>query len=186
MIKNQSMFTNIELEFLKTLVGKKFDSFFCDKFTFNTMAYGIIYFKIGTKEFSITNLQEPIDCLGDIEDGGVFKINYDVKERKSLLENIELIKHSVNSKIKNIYIVNDKQSIESNNELYEYETTVGFIFEVEDNYQIGFERTVFFSEDINVIQGYEIVNKFVSVDELLEQYDKEYNPKCSREIIKIN
>ena len=57
MIKNQSIINNNDLEFLKSLINKKFDSFFCDKFIFNTMAYGIVYFKIGTKEFSILNLR---------------------------------------------------------------------------------------------------------------------------------
>ena len=185
MVKTQSLLSNEEIEFLKGLINKKFDSYYCDKFTFNTMAYGVVYFKAGNTNFSITNFLEPIDYLGDFEDGGVFKINKEISEKKSLLENVELIKHTVNSKIKNIYLVNDVQSIEDNNETYEFTSTVAVIFEVEDNYQIGFERTIYFSEDINVLQGYNVAEKLTPTNNFLEQIEKNNNPKSTREIIKL-
>ena len=101
------------------------------------------------------------------------------------MDNIELIEHDVNSKIEKIYIVNDTTSLTFNGTEYQYITTMGIIFEIEGERQIGFERTVDFSEDIDVQVGYNVINNFVPVEDNIADQDKNSNPTTKRDIIQL-
>lgn len=174
-----------EIDFLKSLIGKEFKSYYCDRFRFNSSAYGIIYFDIANNSFALTNMLEEMDYFKAKEDNAVFHFKDNITKRESLLDNIELIEHDVNSKIEKIYIVNDTTSLTFNGTEYQYITTMGIIFEIEGERQIGFERTVDFSEDIDVQLGYNVINSFVPVEDNIADQDKNSNPTTKRDIIQL-
>ncbi len=176
---------NNDIDFLKSLKGKNFETYYCDRFTFNTSAYGIVYFNIAKQSFALTNMLEEMNYFRAKDDNAVFHIKHDIKERKSLLVNVELIKHEINNKIEKIYIVNDTTSLTFDNVEYQYITTMGIVFEVEGGRQFGFERTVDFSEDIFVIIGNDVINKFVPVENNIKDQDPKAKPSCKRDIIEL-
>lgn len=177
--------SNEEMIFLKSLIGKKFKSYYCDRFRFNSMAYGIIYFDITNNNFALTNMLEEMNYFKAKENNAVFHFKHNITKRESLLDNIELIKHDVNSKIEKIYIINDTTSLTFDGAKYQYTTTMGIIFEIEKGRQIGFERTVNFSEDIDVQVGYNVIENFVPVEDNIVDQDKNTNPACKRDIIQL-
>ncbi len=172
-----------EIDFLKSLIGKEFKSYYCDRFRFNSSAYGIIYFDIANNSFALTNMLEEMDYFKAVEENAVFHFKHNITKRESLLDNIELVKHEINSKIEKIYIVNDTTSLTFNGTVYQYITTMGIIFEIEGERQIGFERTVDFSEDIDVQVGYNVINNFVPVEDNIADQDLRSNPTCKRDVI---
>ena len=175
---------NDDITFLKSLLGKNLEAYYCDRFTFNTVAFGIVYFTTNKGNFSLNSTLKAIDYYGTEEEVSYFHLDHNQQKRKSLLDNVEIIKHEINSKINKIILINDSTSTNLNEDNYIYCTTTGIIFEFDEGRQLGFERSEL-DEGICVRTGYNLIEKFTPVEELIEDIDKKYSPTCKRELIEL-
>lgn len=84
-------------------------------------------------------------------------------------------------------MVNDFQTIEHDGKLYEFSSTVGLIFVLEDSREISFEIGTWFSEMMTIRKGYNLIEKFTPIEDFFEEWEdcEGYVPKCSRKIIEI-
>jgi len=178
-------FGNKDIDLLKSFIGKKMISFCCDEFDFKPSVYGLVGIRINKSNLVISNMNEPIDYFGAIEDISVLKILIDQKLEKSLLKNKNLIVNNIDNKILKIYIVNDMYQIEKEDGNHQINITKGIVFEFEENYQIGFEKDVFFSEEIIIHKGYNVISQFINIDEFKEEFDKQYKPNSKRSILEL-
>lgn len=68
---------------------------------------------------------------------------------------------------------------------YDVWVTRGVIFKLENGREISLEKDVWFSEDIIVERGENLIEKFASTNEFIENFDGEYKAECQRYTITI-
>lgn len=161
-----------EMNLLKNMIGKTFNKYKCDPFISSPMVYGIIGIYVDGKPFKITSLLKEVKRFLTTDEVAQFKITETTDNNiKTFMDNGKMIETPVNSKIKSISIVNDYQTITHNDESYEFSSTVGFIFMLEDSREISFEIGTWFSEMITIQRGYDLIEKFTKIDEFLEEWE---------------
>ena len=79
----------------------------------------------------------------------------------------------------NLIFKDDKQ-------IYDVKLTRGLILELEDGLQLSFEKNVWFSEDITVTKGYDLIKSFSPVEEFIDGWEEPYSAECNREVITLN
>lgn len=182
--------TNNQLEqhsiiLLKRLIGKELEYLLHEEFSFVTVSYGYIYFVIDGVTYALSDLYENKNILGYDEEISVLKFNEYTEEPKSQFKNGNLNKLSIHSKITNITLVNTNTTIISNTSSNSLLDTHVIIFTLEDDYQFSFEKDDY-GENISIERGYNLTDKFLRIkDELLENFDKELNPKVELEFINL-
>lgn len=90
----------------------------------------------------------------------------------------------IDAVIQKILVVQEEQQLtEEGKEIYDVKLTRGIIFDLGDH-QVSFEKVVWFSEDIIVRKGYELINKFLSTEELCKKdnWQENMEMQCSRTI----
>ena len=177
-----------EMNILKNMIGKTFNKYKCDPFINSPMVYGIVGIYIDEQPFKITSLLKEVKRFLTHDDVAEFKITETTDNNiKTFMDNGQLIETPVNSKIKSISIVNDFQTVTYNGENYEFSSTVGFIFTLEDSREISFEIGTWFSEMITIQRGYNLIEKFTPTDDFLEEWQEceGYTPTIRREITVI-
>ena len=161
-------FKEEQRELLLQCKNKKFIKYKADPFRFSNTVYNKLGLFIGNNTYQIRNEIERQDYFGDTEDVARFffeEINKD--DIKSGLENIEQIDTIVDSKIINIYLIQEKQTlIENNEKTYEVNLTRAIIFKTEDR-EYAFVKDIWFSEEIEIIRANDLVKK------LSTEYEKE-------------
>lgn len=70
---------------------------------------------------------------------------------------------------------------------YEFNSTVGLIFLLEDSREISFEIGTWFSEMITIQKGYNLIEKFTPTDDFIEEWEdcEGYIPNAKRDVIVI-
>ena len=128
-----------------------------------------------------------MDYYGEQEDVALFKMESIPYENvNSLVQGQEMLETPVNSIISDVIIVNEKQQLFKNNMLiYEVLITRGIIFKFEDGHELSFEKNIWFSEDISVEKGYDLIERFSPTTEFEEGWSGNYSGKCSRELISL-
>ena len=176
-----------DMNLIKNMVGKKMIKYKCDPFEFSTSVYGIVGVFLEDVSVAFTNLVEVMDYYGEQEDVALFKIerrNYD--NINSFIQNQKMIEMPVDSIISEVLIVNERQVLFENEEqIYEVLLTRGIIFKFEDGHELSFEKNIWFSEDITVEKGYDLIDRFTPLSEFSEGWSKNCRGECSREIISI-
>ena len=157
----------------------------CDPFEFSTSVYGIVGIAFEDASYAFTNLTEVIDYYGEQEDVALFKI-----ERKpfsviqSLIHNQTMIETPVESIISEIIVVNEHQQLFENKEqTYDVLLTRGIIFRFIDGLELSLEKNIWFSEDITVKKGYNLIDNFSPTSEFVESWSGSYRGECSRETV---
>ncbi len=171
---------------LREMLGKEFHKYRCDRFEFINSVTQLVGLYIEDKIYSLTNIQEPVDYFGYIDDIGVFKIQqaHD-SDIQSAFENVDQIDTPVQECIYRIILVNDCQKVSSNHVQYEMRLTRAIIFDF-GSHQISFEKDyVPFSEEIEIRRGYNLIDTLSSEKKFLEEWDATVNPECTREVITI-
>lgn len=179
---------NKEIDLLKSMIGKKFNKYRCDPFINSPMVYGIIGVYIDGKPFKITSLLKVVQRFLVTDEVAEFKIIETTDDSiKTFMNDGEMIDTPINSKIESISVVNDFQTIEHDGKLYEFSSTVGLIFVLEDSREISFEIGTWFSEMMTIRKGYNLIEKFTPIEDFFEEWEdcEGYVPKCSRKIIEI-
>lgn len=176
-----------DMNLLKAMIGKTMQKYKCDPFEFSASVYGVVGLMVDNNGYSFTNLIETADYFGQQEDVAMFKFQaatYD--DINSMIENQIMNETPVQNMISSIDIVNEHQELYKNNvKIYDVQLTRGIIFKFKDGYEISLEKEIWFSENITVNRGYELIKKFSPVSEFLESWSDEYHGECSREIVKI-
>ena len=168
-------------------IGKTFNKYKCDAFEFTNSVTQIVGLYIGDEVFALTNIQEPVDYYGTIDDMSVSKLAVsDDKFIKSAFKDVEMISTPVGDVITSVKVVNEQQKMTVKGKpAYEVWLTRAIIFEVGGR-EISFEKdTVPFSEEIIIRRGYNLIDKISDNDGFLEEWDEDYLPEYKREVISI-
>lgn len=187
-MNNSTIISKSAIDILKNMIGKPFDKYKCDPFINSPMVYGIIGIYVGGKSFKLTSLFKEVNRFLAQDEVAQFEITENQDDDiKSFMIDGKMIETPVKSKIKSISIVNDFQTIEHQEKLYKFSSTVGLVFSLEDTREISFELGTWFSEMITIQRGYNLIEKFTATSDFLEEWEDcdGYIPKVNREIMII-
>ena len=170
---------------IENMIGKTMIKYKCDPFEFSTSVYGIVGIELEDSSYAFTNTVTTMDYYGNKEDVAVFKMeNMPFKAIKSMVQNQNMIETPVNSIIADVLVVNEKQQLFENNlQTYEVLVTRGVIFIFKGEHELSFEKNIWFSEDITVEKGYNLIQRFTPNTEFEKSWSGVYKGKCFREII---
>lgn len=168
-------------------IGKCFEYYQCDTYDFTNSVTQIVGLFIDKKMYALTDIQEPVDYFGNLEDIAVFKVKRcEGSDVKSAFKNREQIKTPINNSIEKIHLINEHQQLYVESELdYDVWLTRGIIFFVEGR-EVSFEKdTVPFSEEIIINRGYDLIRKFSGTQDFMGGWEKGMTPVCTRSVVEI-
>lgn len=172
---------------IQSWIGRNFRKYKCDAFEFTNSVTQIVGLYIGDEVYALTNIQEPVDYYGTVEDTAVSKLLVSDDNRiKSAFKDTEMISTPVESEITSVKLVNEQQKM-SINGIPEYEVwfTRALIIETGGR-EILFEKdTVPFSEEITIRKGYDLINTISDNRDFLEEWDEGYSPEYIRDVVEI-
>ena len=180
-------FTKEMIDNIKWMLGKKLNKYKCDPFIISTSVYGLTGILVENRSFAFTNFVEVMDYYGEKEDVGIFKmLETPFNDIQSLITDQKMIEMPVNDIIDSIDIVNENQQLIENNILiYDIWLTRGIIFKLNTGNELSFEKSTWFSEDISVEKGYNLIERFASTQEFIDDWSSPYSAKCHRSIITL-
>ncbi len=173
---------------LRSLIGQKFDLYACDPFQFSPSVFGAVSFTIGEGTYMLTAVQHSVQRFFSIEDAAVLDFApCTAEEAVSCMDGGQFILHPVKDTICSIDIVNDLESVTHEEEQQKLFSTKGLIFHLKSGNEVSFELDTWFSEMITIRQGYNLIEKFVPIENFYDEWDAEngYLPACSRHVINI-
>lgn len=189
MVTIDNRFNDEELDIIKGMSGKEFEGYECDPFIFTKSVYGLVGLHIGGVAYKITNFIVPQDYYGKIEDVADFRISVaNDGEIHSYMDGGTFVNTPVKSQISRIRIINEHQKLFYKGEqTYDVKVTRGIIFELIDGREISFEKDVWFSEEITVEKGSNVITRFTPCEEFSQNWEgiDDYTAECSREEIVI-
>lgn len=180
-------FTASDMEAIQSMIGKIMLKYKCDPFEFSTSVYGIVGISLEDASYAFTNFTEVMDYYGEKEDVALFKMEcMSFSKIHSFVQDQTMIETPVDSVISEVVVVNECQKLfENGTQTYEVLTTRGIIFKFEDSHELSFEKNIWFSEDISVEKGYDLIDRFTPATEFVEGWSGEYRGECSRELITV-
>lgn len=180
-------FSEQEMIDLQGMIGKRMFKYKCDPFIFSTAVYGIIGIQLENAEYAFTNLVAVMDYYGGLEDVALFKLRrVPFDNIRSFFQGKVMVETPVDSVIRSIKVVNERQRLYEDDILtYEVFVTRGVIFIFEDGHELAIEKDIWFSEDMIVDKGYNLIDNFTPVSEFEENWHNEFVGKCDREIITL-
>ena len=180
-------FSASDMAAIKSMIGKRMLKYKCDPFEFSTSVYGIVGIALEDSSYAFTNLTEVMDYFGDQEDVALFKLKQmSYADIHSMIQGQTMIDNPIDSIIKEINIVNEKQQLFDNEVLiYEVLVTRGIIFKFDAGHELSLEKNIWFSEDISIEKGYNLINRFSPVNEFEESWSGNLNGICQRNIISL-
>ncbi len=180
-------FSASDISDLQAVVGKKMLKYKCDPFEFSTSVYGVVGIAFENTSFAFTNTVKPMDYYGETEDVALFSMQrIPFEDIHSRIQNQVMIETPIECIVSSISIVNERQNLFENCvKTYEVLVTRGIIFHFDDDHELSLEKNIWFSEDITVEKGYELLNKFTPTTEFKEGWSGDYRGECSREIINL-
>ncbi len=178
----------LDIELLKNFIGKQFKWFQHDEFVFTPTTYGVLYINIDNKNYALTDYYEVKDVLGDNEEISTLKLKEHNDELKSQILNSKVVCENINSKISSIILVNTETTIINKNnasDTYTLLDTHGIIFNLQDDYQIAFEKDDF-GENITIYRGYNLQEKFKNIpNDITSTIIDDYSASCDIELLSI-
>ena len=161
---------------LMSMMGNVFQCYKCDLFENSPSAYGVVGIKVDDTGYAFTNFVKVADYFGKAEDVAMFKLKQiDYNEIKSPYRVIS-----------EIIIINEKQTLFENNlKKYEVNVTRGVIFKFRDGDELSLEKNIWFSEEITVRNGCDLINLFEPVEEFYEAWSTPCRGECIREMVVI-
>lgn len=180
-------FSASDMAALKATVGKKLLKYKCDPFEFSTSVYGIVGIAFEDASYAFTNTIAVMDYYGNQEDVALFKMErVPFDSIHSMIPNQTMVETPVESVISDILVVNEHQQLfEKSIKIYEVFLTRGIIFKFEDGHELSLEKNIWFSEDITVGKGYDLIQRFTPTAEFAEGWSGDYCGGCYREILSL-
>lgn len=180
-------FSASEMALIQEMIGKRLIKYKCDPFEFSTSVYGIVGVSLEDKSYAFTNLIEVADYYGEQEDVAHFHLKMmTFSDIHSMVQNQTMIETPVGNVISEVVIVNERQQLfENGQQIYEVLLTRGIIFKFDDGHELSLEKNIWFSEDISVEKGYDLIDRFTPTTEFGEGWSGKYRGECSRELISV-
>ena len=181
-------FNDKTMKELKDLVGKTFESFYCDPFIYSSTVYGIVGLYINGKAYKITCDLNSIQRFFNKDEVAVLKFEEcQPSDIMSRMDDGKMINTPMKDTIKSIDVVNELESVLHENEERSVYSTKGLIFHFASGNELSFEVCTWFSELITIRKGYELISEFTPTSDFYEEWNEEdgYIPKNKREIVTI-
>ena len=174
-------------ELLKSFIGKTFNKYKHERFLFTNTVALYLGFMIDNKSYEISNDFEAVDFLDIDGEATICRINQ--KPWSEILSNNDrVIETEIEKTIKSITIINDNFISRSYGEInYDWRETRAIIFNFGE-LEVSFEKTdCFFSMEIEINKGYELINKVEDGKFIISDFEQseEQTIEVNREIIKI-
>ena len=187
MVKIDITFDEKTMNIFQNFIGKKFEKYKSDPFVYSPSVYGIVGLYIDKSVYKLTNFTEVMDYYGAKEDVAIFKFENSIDEEiKTFIINGKMIETSLDNTISKIQIVNENQKTFYKGEQdYDVWVTRGIIFFFADGLELSFEKPVWFSEEIYIDKGYNLISRFTPEDEFPKHWENGYIAECTRKIIEI-
>lgn len=183
----KSIDKRITKEIFNKMVGKRLNYIMHDPFIYSNSVYGIVGLNIEDEYFKVSNQIEVEDFFGAKEDVARFDVIKDQKENiHSYVDGVNMSATPINQLIKGILVVNEHQQLfEDEQQTYDVWITRGFIIELADGLEISLEKEIWFSEEINIERGYNLIDKFSPISRVTEGWSSPKKMVCEREILYI-
>lgn len=180
-------FSVSDMAMIQKMIGKKLVKYKCDPFEYTTSVYGIVGVSLEDAAYAFTNFVEVMDYYGKQEDVAHFQMQVmPFSNIHSMVQNQTMIETPVGNVISEVIVVNEIQQLFENDTLiYEVYLTRGIIFKFDDGHELSFEKNIWFSEEISVEKGYNLIDRFAPTTEFSEGWSGKYRGECSRELISI-
>ena len=187
MKKTDVRFSDSDMAAIQSMVGKRMVKFKCDPFEFSTSVYGIVGVAFEDASYAFTNLVEVMDYFGVQEDVALFKMQQTpFSSICSFVRAQTTIETPIESVVTEVIVVNELQKLfENGAQTYETRLTRGIVFKFEEGYELSFEKNIWFSEDITVGKGYNLIDRFTPASEFEEGWSGPLRGECFREIIPL-
>ena len=187
MVKIDVTFDEQTMNLFQNFIGKKFEKYKADPFVYSTDVYGIVGLYIDKSVYKLTDFAEVFDYYGAKEDVAVFKLENSIDEEiNTFIVNGKMIDCNIENTISKIQIVNENQKVFYKGEqTYDVWVTRGIIFLFADGLELSFEKPVWFSEEIYIDKGYNLISRFTPEDEFPKHWENGYIAECTRKIIEI-
>jgi hypothetical protein len=178
-------FNEEEINFIKEMVGTTLTKVKCDYSYIPCRAYGFVGVITDKNTYEFSNQIQVMDFFGDKEDVADFRLRSCLESQiKSAFLNGKLKDVPINKIIKEIDVVNEHQKLFENEiQTYDVWVTRGVIFKLIDGEEVSIEKSVWFSEVIELERGVNLLNKFTPVEEFAEEFTEDCRGECSRTVV---
>lgn len=161
-------------ELIQSFVGKTFNQYKCSIFVLRNSATGIVGIEIDNKIYKLTLDYEGFDFLSIDGEATIYRIsNSDWKEVDSLIihEIDEINEIKLNETIKKIILVNDHTIVKSKDAVeYDMWETKAIIFCFEETELCFAREDLWFSLEIEVYKGYNLLDQISDGKDVLEDF----------------
>ena len=175
---------NEDIQILQAVVGKTLNRIEHDEFVFTNTSSQAVRFVSGGDLFYLYSFTEPLDYYGAEEDVAVWSVE---KKEYPLIADKSFVTTPVQEKIVAVRIVQEHQMLfENAQQTYDVWVTRGIIIDF-GGHELAFEKPVWFSEDIVIRKGYDLLEKFQSVEEICKagKWKEGVTMECSREVMTL-
>ena len=178
-------FDEKEINCIKEMVGTTLARIKCDYSYIPCRAYGFVGVITDKNTYEFSNQIQVMDFFGDKEDVADFRLRSCLESQiKSAFLNGKLEDVPINKIIKEIDVVNENQKLFENEiQIYDVWVTRGIIFKLIDGEEISIEKSVWFSEVIELERGTRLLDTFTPVEEFTEEFTEGCRGECNRTII---
>ena len=181
MIKIDIRLSTTEINLLKALVGKTLETIEHDEFIFTNTSSQVVKLNSKGTSLFLYSFTEPLDYYGEEEDVAVWSVT---QTEYPILANKAFIRTPVQQQVQSISVVQENQRLfEQEHQIYDVWLTRGIILDFGDH-QLAFEKPVWFSEDIIIRKGYDLIKMFRSENEIEmpRNWESGTTLKCIRSI----
>lgn len=172
-----------EINILKILIGSTLHSYQHDEFNFTPTSSQAISLVINNNtNYYLYSFTQSLDYYGASEDVAVWSITSD---KLPMIDKKNFISTPVNEVIKGIKVIQENQRVfKGDEQTYDVWLTRGIIIDMGDH-EIAFEKDIWFSEQIVIHKGYDLINQFAPIERFGENWDDSIKTECSRSVIVI-
>lgn len=185
---NREDISFVDIDIFRGMIGCIFEKYKCDPFVFSPNVYGIVGFYIGADAFKLTSLHKTVNRFFAEEDVAAFQFEKtDDKNLVTMMDGGQMIETPVKDVICAIDLVKDYETVSHNGDERTFVSTKGIIFHLKGGNEVSFEIKTWFSEFITIQKGYNLIEKFASTEDFLDEWEDSegYEAKVRREAIKI-
>lgn len=172
-----------EIELLRSMVGKKLVSIQHDKFRYTNTSFEAVAFHLEDASYYLYSLTEVMDFYGDTEEVARWSLQTD---KKDFLDAKDWMTSPIDETIRNIRVVQEHQEVfDGEEQTDDVLVTRGLIFDFSDR-ELSFEKAAWFSEDIYIQKGQDVISTFTSPSEFEEDdWPDGLTAKCTRSILTL-
>lgn len=157
---------------IKSFIGRKLTKYKHAEFMYTNSVTGILCFQVDDISYRLTSEYESLDFFGLDEEATVFRIDSTNWDTVDNLINNNIIDNNINETISKIVLVNDHTTLKINNHMeYDMWDTKAIIFSV-GNREICFaKQDCWFSQEIEIYKGYDLLSKVGDGQEILTDFE---------------